>query len=347
MNNLKYEPMTKNEVKKAVDRKFPPRVPLIRTKWWGEGLDEQYGDKLKEFEKYPEDAVMVFIDPLEGMDFTPQYREKNDSGAKDAAGLLADWKDLDGFIKALPDPERPNLFDHLKETAEKAHQNNRYLIFGWWHLFFEGSWGLRGMENLMIDYYMNPEKVHKLHQSLCEQYVALITRAIRELDPDGFWTSDDLGNQEQLMMNPDQFREFIKPYYKEVKEACKQGDLHFWLHSCGNNTVIMEDLIEAGVDVFHPVQKHTMDEEKVAQEFGDRMTFLAGFDVQHTLQEGTPEEVREEVRYLIDTFDRKDGGMCLAAGNGIVSGTPLENIEAFLDEAYKYGKKHRQKFKEK
>jgi hypothetical protein len=33
--------------------------------------------------------------------------------------------------------------------------------------------------------------------------------------------------------------------------------------------------------------------------------------------------------------------MCIAAGNGIVSGTPLENIEAFLDEAVKYGTKHR------
>ena len=53
--------------------------------------------------------------------------------------------------------------------------------------------------------------------------------------------------------------------------------------------------------------------------------------------------MRAEVRHLIDTFDRPDGGMCLAAGNGIVGGTPFENIEAFLDEALKYGLEHRQK----
>ena len=53
---------------------------------------------------------------------------------------------------------------------------------------------------------------------------------------------------------------------------------------------------------------------------------------------------REEVRFLIDTFDRPDGGLCLAAGNGIVSGTPIENIEAFLGEAVNYGHKHRQKY---
>ena len=53
---------------------------------------------------------------------------------------------------------------------------------------------------------------------------------------------------------------------------------------------------------------------------------------------------REEVRFLIDTFDRADGGLCLAAGNGIVSGTPIENIEAFLDEALRYGRAHREAF---
>lgn len=50
------------------------------------------------------------------------------------------------------------------------------------------------------------------------------------------------------------------------------------------------------------------------------------------------------MRFLIDTFDRPEGGMCLAAGNGIVSGTPFENIAAFLDEAVRYGQKHRAGF---
>ena len=87
-----------------------------------------------------------------------------------------------------------------------------------------------------------------------------------------------------------------------------------------------------------------MDEVAVAREFGDRLTFLAGIDVQHALQEKDPQGVREEVRFLIDTFDGPNGGMCIAAGNGIVAGTPLENIGAFLDEALRYGAAHRSSF---
>ena len=56
------------------------------------------------------------------------------------------------------------------------------------------------------------------------------------------------------------------------------------------------------------------------------------------VQEATPDGVRQEVRHLIDTFDRPEGGLCLSAGN------PFENIEAFLDEALRYGDEHRLRF---
>ena len=117
--------------------------------------------------------------------------------------------------------------------------------------------------------------------------------------------------------------------------------MHWWLHSCGNNTPLMDSLIETGVQMFHPVQKHTMDERAIAAEFGSRVGFWSGFDVQHLLREGTPDQVRAEVRHLVDTFDRPESGMAIAAGNGIVAGTPFANIEAFLDESVRYGAAHR------
>ena len=197
------------------------------------------------------------------------------------------------------------------------------------------------MENLLTDFYLYPDEVHRLYDALCNVYLAYLRRGIRELGMDGFWTSDDLGNQKALFMKASMFRQFLKPYYARIGAFLKEQGVHWWLHSCGNNTSIMDDLIEVGLDVFHPVQKGTMDMPAVAREFGDRLTFLAGMDVQHALQECNPEGVRAEVRWLIDTFDRPDGGMCIAAGNGIVAGTPFDNIEAFLDEAVRYGAQHR------
>ena len=217
-------------------------------------------------------------------------------------------------------------------------------MFAWWQMFFERPWSIRGMQNLLTDYYIEPEKIHLLNSALCDLYCGYLDRAARDIRPDGFFASDDLGHQTQSFMSAEQFDAMIKPYYMRMGRKLRDENLHWWLHSCGNNTPLLPALIEAGLNVFHPVQKGTMDERSVAREFGNKLTFLAGIDVQHVLQEKDPEGVRQEVRFLIDTFDRPDGGLCLSAGNGIVSGTPIENIRAFLEEALEYGSEHRRKY---
>lgn len=338
-----WEPLPREEVIKAVERRYPSRIPLVQAKWWGEGLHEQYGERLREFDRIPNDVAFILIEnPISASKMTLPWEWPEDgSGAYDAVCVIDDWARLDDFIACIPRPEDDvELQDALKH-GEQARAENRYVLFGWWRLFFEKPWALRGMENLMVDYYTEPEQVHRLHAALCDAYCAYIEYVVGRLQPDGFWTSDDLGHQTGPMMSPKLFRTYLLPYYQRVSAALRPYNIHFWLHSCGNNTPLLPALIEGGVDVFHPVQKHTMDEQAVAAQFGDQLTFLAGIDVQHTLQEKTPDEVRREVRFLIDTFDRPEGGMCLAAGNGIVAGTPFENIVAFLDEALIYGAQHR------
>lgn len=59
-----FEPLSRSEVIKAVERKSPSRIPLIMAKWWGEGLMDMHGDALAQFDKYPEDAVMALIEPF-------------------------------------------------------------------------------------------------------------------------------------------------------------------------------------------------------------------------------------------------------------------------------------------
>ncbi len=341
--NQTWSALPRAEVIKALERKRPTRIPLVRTKWWGEGLEEKYGDQLRDFDRFPEDAVILFIEPVvpETMNLSWPVIA---AGAHDARTVIDDRAKLDEFIQKLPDPETDPQMDRLCEQAARIRKQDRYLLFGWWRLFFERPWGIRGMQNLLMDYYLAPAEVHRLHGALCDLYCRYLERAVRELHPDGFWTSDDLGHQTQLFMSPVTFRTFIKPYYLRIGALLKHYGLHWWLHSCGNNTAVLPDLIEAGVNVFHPVQKGTMDYAHVAAAYGDQLTFLVGFDVQHVLPEGTPEEVRREVRHIIDTFDQPDGGMCLAAGNGILPGTPLENVTAFLTEALRYGALHRQQF---
>ena len=151
--------------------------------------------------------------------------------------------------------------------------------------------------------------------------------------------SDDIGTQTGPFFSLDMFREFFKPYYKEIISRCHEIGVDFWLHSCGNIEVYLPDLIEIGLDVIHPIQKYTMDEKVIADKFGADICILAGFDVQQIIPYGTPDDVRQEVRFMIDTYFRNDGRLMLTAGNRITPDCPIDSLEALLDEAYNYGLK--------
>jgi uroporphyrinogen decarboxylase len=340
---VEWAPLPREEVVKAVERRRPARIPLVMANWPGEGLYQQYGSRLHELDRFPEDVGIVWLEPIHYQRMGLSWEVK-EVGALDAQAIVDDWAKLDEFIEKLPDPETDPAFELLRVAAEAIRRQGRYLMFAWWRLFFERPWHIRGMTRLLMDYYLHPKEIHRLNDALCTLYEKYLLRAFRELEPDGFLTSDDLGHQKQLFMRAETFRAHLKPYYRRIGHLLRAHGVHWWLHSCGNNTDILGDLAEVGLTVFHPVQKHAMDEVAVAREYGDRLVFLAGIDVQHVLQEANPDGVRQEVRHLIDTFDRPEGGLCLSAGNGIVAGTPFENIEAFLDEALRYGAAHRAQY---
>ena len=63
LKTITWEPLPRDEVIKAVERQKPYRVPMVRAKWWGEGLEEQYGNRLAALERYPEDTVQLWLEP--------------------------------------------------------------------------------------------------------------------------------------------------------------------------------------------------------------------------------------------------------------------------------------------
>jgi uroporphyrinogen decarboxylase len=339
------ENLSRDEVIRAIERTGGARIPLVMHKWWGSGLKHKYGQALDEMaSKFPEDIFTGWYQQpgsAKSTNCNPSYRwgykEDYSSAEKHSIGettiLLPDWDELDDFLKDFPNPMEEGTFDAVKKDLVNA--GNRYKLGCWWRLFHERLWEIRGMENLFMDYYDNMEGLRIIGEKLLNYYKVIVDR-YAELGFDGIFTSDDLGHQTGPMMSPAVFEELYLPLYKQFIGYVHSKGMHVFLHSCGENTKLMEYLIESGLDVFHPVQKGCMDEKATVDKFGSRMSFLAGIDVQHLLPEGTVEEVRKGVRELIDTFYKKEGGLLLAAGNGIMSDTPLENIEAMLEEISLY-----------
>lgn len=292
----------------------------------------------------PEDIFMAWyqepgmaVSPNANPSYRLGYKDSYSDAEKHSIGectvLLPDWSDLDLFLNDFPDPNETGTFAGVER--ELAHARGRYKLGCWWRVFHERFWAIRGMENLMMDYYDNMDGLKVIGHRVLEFSKRIVDR-YAALGFDGIFSSDDLGHQTGPMMSPAIFEELYLPLYEELIGYIHAKGMHFWLHSCGDNSSLMEYLITAGLDVFHPVQRGCMGYTETVRDFGGRISFLAGVDVQHLLPEENVEGVRSGVRELIDTFYKPEGGLLLAMGNGIMPGTPLENIEAALTEMALY-----------
>ena len=171
--------------------------------------------------------------------------------------------------------------------------------------------------------------MHKLYGALADYYCAVILRAKRARGIDGIFVSDDIGSQTGPMFGVGIFLEFFKPYYKRVIDFCHSIGVQLWLHTCGNVTAFLPHFAEIGLDVLHPIQKNTMNEREVADNYGDKMCIWAGFDVQNILPFGTADDVIKETRRLKQVY--KNSRRIFTLGNGVTPDCSLENLKALLD----------------
>jgi hypothetical protein len=343
---MKRRELTRQEIISVIEGKgAATRVPNL-VQLWVHPIS--FGDRQPAVEallaKYPQDAQRFrfkFPQVFDAPEDDPEYRWVNfdNPRAGEVRGMdeivaIEDWdRQLDGVIENFPDPEYSGIF------SENPPPDGRYRLGQGFLFLFERFWTLRGMTNALTDFYEYPDEVHRLFDKITSFYCRVLERAKAECAIDGFFTSDDLGTQASTFFSPDLFDEFIAPYYKRVIDKCHELGIHFWLHTCGNVEALIPRFIGLGIDVLHPIQKYTMDEKKIAQKFGDQICIWAGFDVQQIIPWGSPEEVRREVRFMIDTYYRPEGRLMMTAGNGINQDCSLESLEALLDEVTVYGEK--------
>jgi uroporphyrinogen-III decarboxylase len=152
--------------------------------------------------------------------------------------------------------------------------------------------------------------------------------------------SDDSGTQQSGVISPDVFDEMIKPHYKTVCDWVHQNtNWKTFLHSCGSVYDYLPYWIEAGVDIFNPVQisARNMKPEKLVDEFGDKIVFWGGgCDTQYILPFADKDAVKEHVRENLTAFKRCSGFVFSQVHN-IQQDVPVENILAMYEAVEKYG----------
>lgn len=243
--------------------------------------------------------------------------------------------ELDAYEQFLEQALRHEDPSTIAAQAESINAEQRYFIgFKIPGRIFMHSQELRGGEQFLMDLALRPDFAERLMEILT---VHAIKRIERVLDAaadriDVLQYNDDLGTQQALMISPDMFRRLLLPRYQRIFGAVHRYGKKVFMHSCGAIRAVIPDLIDAGVDILNPVQVGAagMAPEGLKQDFGDRLTFCGGIDVQSTLPFGTPEDVRREVADRIRVLGA-GGGYILDSTNLIQPDTPVENVLAMFD----------------
>jgi uroporphyrinogen decarboxylase len=246
-------------------------------------------------------------------------------------GPLADCENVDQLDTfPWPDPEYLKFDDCLKVLEDTG---NYYRMSGLWTDFFHQVADLFGMENYLMKMFTSPDVVHAVTERVCQFYLQGNEKFFELAGDqiDGFFFGNDFGTQLDLIMGPDQFDEFILPWFKKFIEQGHRHGYQVILHSCGSIYKVIDKLIGAGVDCIHPLQAKAanMDAETLAQNFKGSVAFMGAVDTQDLLVNASPEAIKSEVKRLMETLGPQF--VVSPSHEKILPNIPPENIKAMAD----------------
>ncbi len=153
-------------------------------------------------------------------------------------------------------------------------------------------------------------------------------------------TAEDYGTQSSLLISPAVYREMIMPARKRLNafiksKAPKAKILH---HTCGSVARLIPDLLASGIDILNPIQPlaEGMDSARLKAQWGDRLCFDGGIDMQYAMT-GSLEALGVEVARRVLAL-APGGGYSLGPSNHIQVDVPPQNVVALFEMARELGR---------
>jgi uroporphyrinogen decarboxylase len=249
-------------------------------------------------------------------------------------GIVETEEDIKNYVP--PDPQEEGKFEMVERLVRPLRGKDVAIIgqaHSGWHMAFQVRGGI---DKLLIDMYRRPSLVRDLLDKIVETCLGNVKMMI-DGGVEAIFITDDYADNHGPFMNMNQFREFELPNIRKVIDLARKRGVPVLKHSDGNVYPILDDLIEAGISGFHPVEPGAMDLRDVKLRYGKKICILGNVNCRYILPFGSEEDVRRDVRRCIDAA-AEDGGYVLASSNSIHANCKVENVYAMVDEARRYGR---------
>lgn len=248
-------------------------------------------------------------------------------------GCFAETTDV-AEVEKYPWPDAKYIDTSILRKAAEGKQD--YWRFGgMWCSFFHTVADFFGMENYFLKMYSDPAVVHAVTRHVIDYYLAANKRIFSEVPEtvDIFFFGNDFGTQQDLLISPEKFREFVLPYFKELIDLAKSYGKPVQLHSCGAIARAIPWLIDAGIDGLHPLQAKAkgMDAETLAKAYKGKIVFVGGVDTQDLMWHGKPQQIKDEVKRLHGIFGER--WIISPSHEVLLPEVPVENVVALVEAA--------------
>jgi len=181
------------------------------------------------------------------------------------------------------------------------------------------SYHLAGTQNFLLWAIADPDKVRRYLEAVKEVTV-LFARAQFRAGADVVVLADHATGD---LVSPKTYEKFLLPVHRELVQRIG-GPLI--LHICGNCADRLQLFVEAGFDGYH--FEWQVDAREAVRVVSHEMSLVGNINNATTLLRGTPEEVRQQVRYSIEA-----GVDIIAPECAVPLQTPLRNLRAIVEAA--------------
>ena len=253
-------------------------------------------------------------------------------------GIYKNFEEYEAGIK--PDPDNPRREKYFKAMRKKENESEGKIaiIPAVWGVF-EPTWQVFGFSTFS-KLLTNPRKIKIVFDRFGKFLVDLIKTFIKWGETDAIMIMDDYGYKSGLLMSPKDYNKYVIPWLNELCKVAHKAGLKVVLHSCGEISKILDDVIKAGIDGLHPIEPTTANPEynifKLKEKYGDKITLIGNVSPQD-LADKEVDYIMEYTKKLIKEV-APEGGYILSSGHSINPAVKLENFLAMHEIHKKYGK---------
>ncbi len=231
---------------------------------------------------------------------------------------------------------------YLQNESSRLRAESDRAIVGMYGTVVENAQGILGWDELFVRLLEDLKLAHYFLERLTDSLLTGLKKYLAAVGDnlDVIVIGDDLGSQKAPLLSLDLYRQTLLPYHRKLIDFIRRhSNVYVMFHCDGAMMPFFRDLIDAGVQIFNPLQTDSagMDPAIIKREFGKEVTFWGGgCDTHSVLFKGTTEEVIEDVRRRLQVL-APGGGFVFNQIHNILPETRAKNVIAMYDYVHDHG----------